>query len=151
MEMVSAAKRIRITPNTRRSNKMGEIVKSRKRQNSDYQKMEDDIEFLIDVKRPKLCSTDASDDRSSPDILMQIKDIDLDSAQGEVEVKSTGEKKAEGNKKGAPTKKKTEEKVTEDTREMNRRSPNGFLLPDPLPKGETLTDTIKQVGNRRYS
>jgi len=143
MEMVSAAKRIRITPNTRRSNKMGEIVKSRKRQNSDYQKMEDDIEFLIDVKRPKLCSTDASDDRSSPDILMQIKDIDLDSAQGEVEVKSTGEKKAEGNKKGAP-KKKTEEKVTEDTREMNRRSPNGFLLPDPLPKGETLTDTIKQ-------
>lgn len=143
MEMVSAAKRIRITPNTRRSNKMGEIVKSRKRQNSDYQKMEDDIEFLIDVKRPKLCSTDASDDRSSPDILMQIKDIDLDSAQGEVEVKSTGEKKVEGNKKGAP-KKKTEEKVTEDTREMNRRSPNGFLLPDPLPKGETLTDTIKQ-------
>jgi len=143
MEMVSAAKRIRITPNTRRSNKMGEIVKSRKRQNSDYQKMEDDIEFLIDVKRPKLCSTDASEDRSSPDILMQIKDIDLDSAKGEVEVKSTGEKKAEGNKKGAPAK-KTEEKVTEDTREMNRRSPNGFLLPDPLPKGETLTDTIKQ-------
>jgi len=141
--MVSAAKRIRITPNTRRSNKMGEIVKSRKRQNSDYQKMEDDIEFLIDVKRPKLCSTDASEDRSSPDILMQIKDIDLDSAKGEVEMKSTGEKKVEGNKKGAPTK-KTEEKVTEDTREMNRRSPNGFLLPDPLPKGETLTDTIKQ-------
>jgi len=141
--MVSAAKRIRITPDTRRSNKMGEIVKSRKRQHSDYQKMEDDIEFLIDMKRPKLCSTDASEDRSSPDILMQIKDIDLDSAKSETKVKSTGEKKVEGNKKGAP-KKRTEEKVTEDTREMNRRSPNGFLLPDPLPKGETLTDTIKQ-------
>jgi len=143
MEMVSAAKRIRITPNTRRSNKMGEIVKSRKRHHSDYQKVEDDIEFLIDVKRPKLCSTDASDDRSSPDILMQIKDIDLDSAKGEKEVKPTEKKKVEANKSAAPTK-KTEEKVTEDTREMNRRSPNGFLLPDPLPKGETLTDTIKQ-------
>jgi len=143
MEMVSAAKRIRITPNTRRSNKMGEIVKSRKRHHSDYQKVEDDIEFLIDVKRPKLCSTDASDDRSSPDILMQIKDIDLDSAKGEKEIKPTEKKKVEGNKSAAPTK-KTEEKVTEDTREMNRRSPNGFLLPDPLPKGETLTDTIKQ-------
>jgi len=143
MEMVSAAKRIRITPNTRRSNKMGEIVKSRKRHHSDYQKVEDDIEFLIDVKRPKLCSTDASDDRSSPDILMQIKDIDLDSGKGEKEVKSTKQKKMEGNQSAAP-RKKTEEKVTEDTREMNRRSPNGFLLPDPLPKGETLTDTIKQ-------
>ena len=35
-------------------------------------------------------------------------------------------------------------KVSEDNREMNRRSPNGFLLPDPLPRGEVLTDTIKQ-------
>merc|ERR1712115_162176 len=104
------AKRIRITPNTRRSNKMGEIVKSRKRHHSDYQKVEDDIEFLIDVKRPKLCSTDASDDRSSPDILMQIKDIDLDSAKGEKEIKLTEKKKLEGNQSAAPTK-KTEEKV----------------------------------------
>eukprot|EP00088_Acartia_fossae_P071664 TRINITY_DN9899_c0_g1_i3.p1 TRINITY_DN9899_c0_g1~~TRINITY_DN9899_c0_g1_i3.p1 ORF type:complete len:877 (-),score=247.53 TRINITY_DN9899_c0_g1_i3:669-3185(-) len=31
-----------------------------------------------------------------------------------------------------------------DTREMNRRSPNGFLLPDPLPKGEILVDSLKQ-------
>merc|ERR1712051_860592 len=39
---------------------------------------------------------------------------------------------------------KPDEKPTEDTREINRRSPNGFLLPDPLPRGEVLTDTIKQ-------
>jgi len=36
------------------------------------------------------------------------------------------------------------ENVSEDNREANRRSPNGFLLPDPLPRGEVLTDTIKQ-------
>ena len=34
---------------------------------------------------------------------------------------------------------------TEDNREVNRRSPNGFLLPDPLPKGELLRDTLGQV------
>ena len=33
----------------------------------------------------------------------------------------------------------------EDNREVNRRSPNGFLLPDPLPKGELLRDTLGQV------
>lgn len=31
-----------------------------------------------------------------------------------------------------------------DERETNRRSPNGFLLPDPLPKGELLADSAKQ-------
>lgn len=31
-----------------------------------------------------------------------------------------------------------------DDRETNRRSPNGFLLPDPLPKGELLIDSAKQ-------
>jgi len=35
-------------------------------------------------------------------------------------------------------------KDSEDNREFSRRSPNGFLLPDPLPRGEVLTDTIKQ-------
>jgi len=143
MEMVSAAKRIGITPRERRSNKMGEIIKSRKRHHSDYQQVEDDIEFLIDVKRPKLCSTDSSEDRSSPDILMQIKDIDLETTKEQKMSEPTGLKSVKGNQSCAPQK-KTEEKVTEDTREMNRRSPNGFLLPDPLPKGETLTDTIKQ-------
>jgi len=143
MEMVSAAKRIRISPSQRRSNKMGEIIKSRKRHHSDYHKVEDDIEFLIDVKRPKLCSNDSSEDRSSPDILMQIKDINLDTTKAGKVKKPSGQKKMVEKKSPAPPK-KTEEKVTEDTREMNRRSPNGFLLPDPLPKGETLTDTIKQ-------
>jgi len=143
MEMVSAAKRIRITPNQTRSNKMGEIIKSRKRHHSDYHQVEDDIEFLIDVKRPKLCSTDSSEDRSSPDILLQIKDINLDTTKAGKVKKPSGQKKMVEKKSPAPPK-KTEEKVTEDTREMNRRSPNGFLLPDPLPKGETLTDTIKQ-------
>jgi len=33
----------------------------------------------------------------------------------------------------------------EDSRELNRRSPNGFLLPDPLPRGERLRDTMGQV------
>ena len=32
-----------------------------------------------------------------------------------------------------------------DDRPVNRRSPNGFLLPDPLPKGELLADSQKQV------
>jgi len=141
--MVSAAKRIRITPSERRSNKMGEIIKSRKRHHSDYQKVEDDIEFLINVKKPKLCSTDASEDRSSPDILMQIKDINLETSKGGKVIELNGQEKVVGKPSSSP-KKKTEEKVTEDTREMNRRSPNGFLLPDPLPKGETMTDTIKQ-------
>jgi len=143
--MVSAAKKLRISPSERRSNKMGEIIKSRKRHRSDYQQVEDDIEFLIDVKRPKLCSGDSSEDRSSPDILMQIKDIDLGMEKGQKYKLSepTGQKPLKGNQSCAP-KKQTEEKVTEDTREMNRRSPNGFLLPDPLPKGETMTDTIKQ-------
>lgn len=31
-----------------------------------------------------------------------------------------------------------------DDRPLNRRSPNGFLLPDPLPKGEVLRDSVKQ-------
>lgn len=37
-----------------------------------------------------------------------------------------------------------EEEEEVDSRETNRRSPNGFLLPDPLPKGVVLTDTCKQ-------
>ncbi len=39
----------------------------------------------------------------------------------------------------------TTEEPAEDNREMNRRSPNGFLLPDPLPWGERLRDTAGQV------
>jgi hypothetical protein len=39
----------------------------------------------------------------------------------------------------------TTEEPAEDNRELNRRSPNGFLLPDPLPRGERLRDTAGQV------
>ena len=35
------------------------------------------------------------------------------------------------------------DEIEEDNREMNRRSPNGFLLPDPIPRGERLHDSVK--------
>lgn len=141
--MVSATKKVRLTPGVSRELKMGEIIKSRKRHRSDYQKVEEDIEFLIDVKRPKISEDDSSEDRDSPDIMKQINDFKISTALSEIsepsEVKET--KKPVVNNNKLPC---TDEKATEDTREMNRRSPNGFLLPDPLPRGEVLTDTIKQ-------
>ena len=87
--------------------------------------MEDDIEFLVANKRAKVCEDDSSEDRSSPDIMEQIKDIKLDS-DDEKPVKETKNIQLEATK--------PDEKPTEDTREINRRSPNGFLLPDPLPR-----------------
>ena len=39
--------------------------------------VEDDIEFLVVNKKAKLCEDDSSEDRSSPDIMEQIKDIKL--------------------------------------------------------------------------
>jgi len=42
-------------------------------------KVEDDIEFLVVNKKAKVCEDDSSEDRSSPDIMDQIKDIKLDS------------------------------------------------------------------------
>ena len=84
--------------------------------------VEDDIEFLVANKRAKVCEDDSSEDRSSPDIMEQIKDIKLD---------SDDEKPVKNIQLEA---KKPDEKPTEDTREINRRSPNGFLLPDPLPR-----------------
>ena len=88
--------------------------------------MEDDIEFLVANKRAKVCEDDSSEDRSSPDIMEQIKDIKLDSDEKPVKPVETKNIQLEA--------KKAEEKPTEDTREINRRSPNGFLLPDPLPR-----------------
>ena len=41
--------------------------------------VEDDIEFLVVNKKAKLCEDDSSEDRSSHDIMEQIKDIKLDS------------------------------------------------------------------------
>ena len=88
--------------------------------------VEDDIEFLVVNKKAKVCEDDSSEDRSSPDIMDQIKDIKLDSDDAKPVKVETQNAQLEA--------KQPEEKPTEDTREMNRRSPNGFLLPDPLPR-----------------
>lgn len=135
--MVSSTRRIRVTPRERKSAEMGEIHRTRKRHRSDYMKVEDDIEFLIGAKRPKLCEDESSND-SIQDI--QVCDVKLTNHSDK-----TAKKVAEvKNAKDIVMEKNTSEKLTEDTRELNRRSPNGFLLPDPLPRGEVLTDTIKQ-------
>jgi len=131
--------------------KMGELVKLRKRHRSDYQKVEDDIEFLIDVKRPKLSEDEVSEDRDSPDLLKQIVNFNLSSEPvSEIKFKEGPKVQVDKIKPVIAIKTKINNnpiptvKDTEDTREFNRRSPNGFLLPDPLPRGEILTDTIKQ-------
>ena len=140
--MVASAKRVRITPRDRKGGSMGEILRTRKRHRSDYMKVrnncegkdcnisvlqvEDDIEFLVVNKKAKVCEDDSSEDRSSPDLMDQIKDIKLDSDDAKPVKVETQNVQLEA--------KQPEEKPTEDTREMNRRSPNGFLLPDPLPR-----------------
>jgi len=135
--MVSAARRklrIRDVGSEPKNNK-NQTVKSRKRNRSDYQQVEDDIQFLVATKRPKLNIDDSSDDGSSK--------------------QSTPSPPTSNNDSNRPTRPfdpqpqpesnvSSESKVSDDTREFNRRSPNGFLLPDPLPRGEILTDTIKQ-------
>lgn len=146
--MVASAKRLRLTPNKERNQgpRMGEIQQFRKRHRSDYMKVEDDIEFKIATKRQRLDSCgeeSSSEDRSSPDLMQQIKDISISersvkAVKQAVKVKDIVRKVEESVRPASP------EKVTMDTRELNRRSPNGFLLPDPLPRGEVLTDTIKQ-------
>ena len=104
----------------------GGVMRTRKRNRSDYHQVEDDIEFLVTPKRQKL--DDAGD-------CVECDEVVLKPLQPRVEAQ-------------APTVKayqdKIKVKVSEDNREVNRRSPNGFLLPDPLPRGEVLTDTIKQ-------
>ena len=124
--MVSTARRklrIRGNPTDPKDTKNVAVVKSRKRNRSDYQQVEDDIQFLVEAKRPKLSPDDSSDDGSSKQ----------SSLSPSVSVKTTKE-----------VSRGPEIHVSEDKREVNRRSPNGFLLPDPLPRGEILTDTIKQ-------
>lgn len=128
---------------------MGEIIKIRKRNRSDYQKVEEDIEFLIDIKRPKLTEDDSSEDRDSPDLMKQISNFKISTdALSEISetsgVNKNMNKPLEKLQVKEDTIKVADEKATEDTRENNRRSPNGFLLPDPLPRGEVLEDTIKQ-------
>ena len=125
--MVSAARRkLRIRENdSDPKNIKSQPGKSRKRNRSDYQQVEDDIQFLVETKRPKLNIDDSSDDGSSK--------------------QSTPSPPTSNNDNNRPTRVvEPETNVSEDKREINRRSPNGFLLPDPLPRGEILTDTIKQ-------
>ena len=125
--MVSAARRkLRIRENdSDPKNIKSQPGKSRKRNRSDYQQVEDDIQFLVETKRPKLNIDDSSDDGSSK--------------------QSTPSPPTSNNENNRPTRVvEPETNVSEDKREINRRSPNGFLLPDPLPRGEILTDTIKQ-------
>ena len=101
-----------------RENKTGNNLmtrtRKRKRQSSDYKQVEDDIQFIVNKKQ-------------------KLEDNEIVFKQQPVKTKSYQK----------PSTSKSE-KVSEDNRELNRRSPNGFLLPDPLPRGETLTDTIKQ-------
>lgn len=90
-----------------------------KRQRSEYQSVQDDdeIAFVVDKKRARYESGDCD---KIGKIIETIVISDDDEEEEELE----------------------EEEV--DSRETNRRSPNGFLLPDPLPKGIVLTDTCKQ-------
>jgi len=125
--MVSAARRkLRIREHgSDPKNIKNQPLKSRKRNRSDYQQVEDDIQFLVETKRPKLNIDDSSDDGSSK--------------------QSTPSPPTSNNDNNRPTRPmEPETNFSEDNREVNRRSPNGFLLPDPLPRGEILTDTIKQ-------
>jgi len=94
---------------------------NRKRRKSEYEKVDDDdeIAFVVDHKRARFESgedvkSDCNSNESNADNI--TKDyVGADDADEEV-----------------------------DDRETNRRSPNGFLLPDPLPKGEILIDACKQ-------
>ena len=109
----------------------GETVarKMRKRIRSDYHQVEDDIEFLVTPKKQKM--------DSCADCEVVLKPLQ-ERARVESQAPTVKALNQTQNKSKAPV------KVSEDNREMNRRSPNGFLLPDPLPRGEVLTDTIKQ-------
>merc|ERR1719347_1153730 len=97
------------------NNLMTTRTRKRKRQSSDYKQVEDDIQFIVN-KKQKLEDNEIVFKQQQP-------------------VKTKSYQKPSTSKS---------EKVSEDNREFNRRSPNGFLLPDPLPRGEILTDTIKQ-------
>ena len=93
------------------------VTKSRKRQCSDYHQVEDDIQFIV-KKQKREC---------------------------EIVMKSLKESsKAVQNQKKSELESCVSTNPSVDNREINRRSPNGFLLPDPLPRGEVLVDTIKQ-------
>jgi len=103
--------------------------KIRKRIRSDYHQVEDDIEFLVTPKKQKMDSC-----ADCEVVLKPLQERSRVESQAPT-VKALNQ---------TQTKSKAPVKVSEDNREMNRRSPNGFLLPDPLPRLSVLTDTIKQ-------
>lgn len=92
---------------------------SMKRQRSEYEAVQDDdeIAFVVDKKRARYESGDSDKVGKIGKIIETIVISDDEEEEEEEEV---------------------------DSRETNRRSPNGFLLPDPLPKGVVLTDTCKK-------
>ena len=105
------------------------VMKTRKRIRSDYHQVEDDIEFLVTPKKQKM--------DACKDCEINLKPLQ-ERPRMEAQAPTVKALQQTQNKSKAPV------KVSEDNREMNRRSPNGFLLPDPLPRGEVLQDTIKQ-------
>ena len=107
------------------------VMKTRKRNRSDYHQVEDDIEFLVTPKKQKM------ENCGDCEVLLKTSPLQ-ERARMEAQAPTVKALQQTQNKAKAPV------KVSEDNREMNRRSPNGFLLPDPLPRGEVLTDTIKQ-------
>ena len=104
--------------------------KIRKRIRSDYHQVEDDIEFLVTPKKQK------------KDSCADCEEVVLKPLQERARVESQAPTVKALNQ--TQNKSKAPVKVSEDNREMNRMSPNGFLLPDPLPRLSVLTDTIKQ-------
>ena len=127
-------KRMALKPRTVLDGAGGEsasVMKTRKRIRSDYHQVEDDIEFLVTPKKQKM------ENCGDCEVLLKSSPLQ-ERARLEAQAPTVKALQQTQNKAKAPV------KISEDNRAVNRRSPNGFLLPDPLPRGEVLTDTIKQ-------
>ena len=134
--MVSPNKKLKLkmTPKVNKTGVGGAPAVTRKRHRSEYHQVEDDIGFLVTAKKTKL-DTSSEDCDAKP-----LKEIKVKSEAVTVKAKNLKIDIAKANEQN----KENATKDSEDNREFSRRSPNGFLLPDPLPRGEVLTDTIKQ-------
>jgi hypothetical protein len=88
--------------------------------------------------------TCADSGKTSPRLRQKIAPSPADAAVPEASVSAvtSGSKERQLHSESATN---ATEEPAEDNRELNRRSPNGFLLPDPLPRGERLRDTAGQV------
>lgn len=100
------------------------------------------------TRRTRRNSVESSDGESSSDSADAFRSAGGYQADAEISFKAAGAvnfavpAKVKAEVKPVNSQVNTEE---EDTREFNRRSPNGFLLPDPIPRGELLTDSMKQT------